>query len=317
MQVVILDAHTVNPGDLSWLPMQKFGEYVVYAHTPASQVVARCANAPIVLSNKINFSAAVLAQLPNLRYIGVTATGYNTIDIQAAKKQGIIVTNIPNYGTPSVAQHTFALLLHLTNAVAQHHKSVQQGQWDACANFCYCVQPMIELSGKIMGIIGLGNIGQQVARIALAFGMQVIAYHTHPQRDAMLGVKFVSLAEIFKQSDVLSLHCRLSETNRAMVNAARLKSMKKTAYLINTARGPLIDEQALYETLQNDGIAGAALDVLSIEPPTRGNILYEAKNCVITPHNAWCTRESRQRLLDIAIENIVAYKAGKPQNVVG
>lgn len=314
--IVVLDGRTLNPGDLSWNKLKALGHLTVYEFSKVDEVPQRAKEAEILLANKVILDAALLAKLPKLRCICVTATGYNNVDLEAARRRGIPVCNAVGYGTDSVAQHVFALLLALTNDVQAHHNSVQQGRWGAIDDFCYTLTSIPELAGKTMGIYGFGRIGQRVAQIAQAFGMEVIATHKHPDRDAGPGIEFVSLKTLFERSDVVSLHAPLSNENKGIVNASLLAGMKPSAYLINTGRGGLIDEPALKLALQSAQLAGAALDVLSIEPPKMGNVLLDAPNCLITPHMAWATREARQRLLDITMENISAFLRGEPRNVV-
>ncbi|GAB3180786.1 D-2-hydroxyacid dehydrogenase [Telluribacter humicola] len=316
MNIVILDGYTLNPGDQSWESIEALGTVTIYDRTPTEQIVERAKDADIVLVNKLELRDKQLAQLPKLKYIGVTATGYNNIDLEAARSQGIVVTNVKGYSSPSVAQHTFALLLALTNHVELHSQSVHSGDWTKSPDFCYWKTPLVELSGKTMGLIGLGDIGSQVAQVALAFGMEVLVYRKHPSQTDNSQIQNVSLEELFKNSDVVSLHCPLTEDTREIVNAESLALMKPSAYLINTGRGPLINEADLADALQKGQIAGAALDVLSSEPPQADNPLFNAPNCIITPHIAWAFFESRQRLLQLAAENIEAFQAGSPQNVV-
>lgn len=316
MKIIALDGRTLNPGDLSWEGLSTFGEYEIHDFTPEEQVVERGRPADILLVNKVVLGKDELAQLPNLKCICVTATGYNNVDLQAARERGIPVCNAVGYSTDSVAQHVFALLLALTNKVYQHHISVQAGEWQRSDDFAYTLHTLPELAGKIFGIYGFGRIGQRVADLAQAFGMKILATHKHPERDARPGVEFVSLEELFERSDVISLHAPLSEANREIVNAQLLQRMKSTAYLINTGRGGLIQEADLKLALQEGQLAGAALDVLSTEPPKEGNVLISAPNCILTPHLAWASLEARQRLMDITLNNIRAFQAGAPQNVV-
>lgn len=316
MKIIALDGRTLNPGDLSWEGLSNFGEYEIHDFTPEEQVVERGRPADILLVNKVVLGKDELAQLPNLKCICVTATGYNNVDLQAARERGIPVCNAVGYSTDSVAQHVFALLLALTNKVYQHHISVQAGEWQRSDDFAYTLHTLPELAGKIFGIYGFGRIGQRVADLAQAFGMKILATHKHPKRDARPGVEFVSLEELFERSDVTSLHAPLSEANREIVNAQLLQRMKSTAYLINTGRGGLIQEADLKLALQEGQLAGAALDVLSTEPPKEGNVLISAPNCILTPHLAWASLEARQRLMDITLNNIRAFQAGAPQNVV-
>lgn len=315
MKIVVIEGHTLNPGDLSWEPLKALGECTIYDRTPSATVVPRCRDAEIVLTNKTVFNAEIYTQLPKLRYLGVMATGYNVIDIAAARRQGVAVTNVPIYGTASVAQMVFAHLLNLTQRVAHHHQTVAAGRWARSPDFCYWDFPLVELRDLTMGILGLGNIGRAVAKIALGFGMNII-FHTRTPPPAAEGMRPVDLATLFRESDVLSLHCPLTGETRHIVNAGRLALMKPTAFLINTSRGPLIDESALLAALNSGRIAGAGLDVLAVEPPAADHPLYAAKNCFITPHIAWATGASRQRLLDQVVENVRAFLNGRPQNVV-
>lgn len=316
MKIIALDGRTLNPGDLSWKGLGAFGEFEIHDFTPSEQVVERGKPADILLVNKVVLGKAELSQLPNLKCICVTATGYNNVDLQAARERNIPVCNAVGYSTDSVAQHVFALLLALTNRVYQHHISVQAGEWQRSDDFAYTLHTLPELAGKAFGIYGFGRIGQRVADLAQAFGMKVLATHKHPERDARPGVEFVSLEALFERSDAISLHAPLSEANREIVNAQLLQRMKPTAYLINTGRGGLIQEADLKLALQEKQLAGAALDVLSTEPPKEGNVLISAPNCIITPHLAWASLEARQRLMEITLNNIRAFQAGAPQNVV-
>ncbi|MCB9049108.1 MAG: D-2-hydroxyacid dehydrogenase [Lewinellaceae bacterium] len=315
-KIVVLDGYTLNPGDLSWAKLRALGRTSIYDHSTPEEIPVRAHDADIILANKAVVDEGQLARMPALKCICVTASGYNNIDVERAGALNIPVCNAVGYGTDSVAQHVFALLLELTNKVQLHHQSVQEGQWSRNRDFCYTLGSIPELAGKVMGIYGFGRIGQRVADIALAFGMEVLATHRHPERDARPGVSFVPLEELFEKSDVLSLHAPLTEENAGIVNDRLLGSMKPTAYLINTGRGGLIDEAALKLALQSARLAGAALDVLTEEPPRGGNTLFDAPNCIITPHMAWATREARQRLLDITVENVQAYLRGEPRNVV-
>lgn len=316
-KIAVLDGHTLNPGDLSWNKLKALGRASIYEHSTPEEIPARAGDAEIILVNKVVIDAAQLARLPVLRCVCVTASGYNNVDVEKAAERNIPVCNAVGYGADSVAQHAFALLLELTNKVRAHHDSVLEGQWGRSRDFCYTLGSIPELAGKVMGIYGFGRIGQRVAAIAQAFGMKVLATHTHPERDARQGVSFVPLEVLFEKSDVVSLHAPLAEENAGIVNASLLSRMKPTAYLINTARGGLIDEAALKLALQSARLAGAALDVLSEEPPRNGNLLFGAPNCLITPHMAWATREARQRLMDITVENVKAFLRGEARNVVG
>jgi len=316
MRIVVLDGYTLNPGDLSWAGLHELGQCQIHDRTSPDDIVRRAQEAEIVLTNKTQLSKETLAQLPKLRYIGVLATGYNVVDVKAAHKQNICLTNIPAYGTASVAQMVFAHLLNLTQHVAEHGQSVQAGDWSRSRDFCYWNFPLVELAGLTMGIIGLGRIGQTTARLALDFGMKVIYFDVEKSITPQVDAQAVDLDTLFQESDVVSLHCPLTDSNFRLVNEQRLKLMKPTAFLINTSRGPLIDERALADALNTGKIAGAGLDVLSREPPEADNPLLKAKNCYITPHIAWATRAARQRLMDIALTNIRAFLNGKPQNVV-
>ncbi|KAA0990940.1 D-2-hydroxyacid dehydrogenase [Dyadobacter aurulentus] len=314
MKIVILDGYTLNPGDLDWAPVQQLGDIEIYDRSKPDEIVQRAAGADAVLVNKVVLSKAILDQLPGLKYIGVTATGFNNIDTAAAKSNGIIVTNVRAYSSASVAQQTFALLLSLMNRAEMHSQSVFAGEWAASADFCYWKSPLTELAGKTMGLIGLGDIGSQVAQIALAFGMKVIAYRKHPK--PVEGIEMVGLDEIFLRSDVVSLHCPLTEETKEVINKTNLAKMKPNAVVLNTGRGPLIQESDLAEALRNGVIAGAGLDVLSAEPPRADNPLLAAPNCVITPHVAWATFEARKRLMQLAAENLEAFIKGNPVNEV-
>ncbi len=315
MNITYLDGYTLNPGDLSWEPLEKLGNFTVYDRTSPGDIVARASDADIALSNKVYLSAEILAQLPKLRYIGVTATGYNNVDLEAARQRGIVVTNVRGYSTSAVAQHTFSLLLGLTNHTELHSQSVRAGDWTNAADWCYWKTPLVEISGKTIGLIGLGDIGTQVARIALAFGMRVLA-HRKSDTPGEEGIELVELDVLFRESDVVSLHCPLTDGTNEMINAESLAKMKPSAYLINTGRGGLIREQDLADALNADQLAGAAVDVLSTEPPKPDNPLLTAKNCLITPHVAWAFLESRRKLMQLAADNIAAFQDGQPTNVV-
>ncbi|MHA4736789.1 D-2-hydroxyacid dehydrogenase [Dyadobacter sp. MSC1_007] len=314
MQIVILDGYTLNPGDQDWEPVYKLGNVTIFDRSKTEEIVARAADAEIVLVNKVVLSAETLAQLPQLKYIGVMATGYNNIDVEAAHKHGVTVTNVKAYGPASVAQQTFALLLSLVNRAETHSQSVFAGEWTSSPDFCYWKTPLTELAGKTMGLIGLGDIGSQVANIALAFGMNVIAYRKHPV--PVDGIEMVPLDDIFTRSDVISLHCPLTDETREIINRESLSRMKSNAIILNTGRGPLVNEADLAEALHNGVIAGAGLDVLSTEPPKADNPLLSAPNCVITPHVAWATFEARKRLLQMVADNLEAFLRGEAKNVV-
>ena len=314
MNIVILDAYAANPGDLSWEKIAALGRLTVYDRTAPDQVVERAAGMNAVLTNKAVLDADALKQLPDLQYIGIIATGYNTVDVAEAARRGIPVCNAPGYGRDSVAQHVFALLLELSNQTGLHARSTAAGEWSHNPDWTYRKAPMTELAGKTLGIVGLGEIGSQVARIGQAFGMRVLGNNRSERQ--MPGVTMAGVAQLFAESDVVSLNCPLTDDNREFVNSALLRSMKSTAFLINTARGPLIDEAALAQALDAGWLAGAGLDVLSQEPPPINHPLFQAKNCIITPHNAWGTRESRERLIGIVAENLRAFIAGRPVHVV-
>ncbi|HJY23844.1 MAG TPA: D-2-hydroxyacid dehydrogenase, partial [Hanamia sp.] len=297
MKIVVLDAYALNPGDLSWETLKELGETIIYERSTVAETSARIADANVVLTNKALLPADIIDNAANLKYIGVMATGYNVVDIVAAHKQNIVVTNIPAYSTQSVAQLTLALILELANHVAIYAKSVRNGDWNQSKDFSYQIRAIMELQHKTLGIIGLGKIGQAVAKMALAFGMQVIASHKHPERDKMEGVRFVNEETCFREGDIVSLHCPLNEQNKHFVNRRLLEIMKPSAFLINTSRGALINEQDLASALNTGRIAGAGSDVLSSEPPSENNPLLHAKNCLITPHIGWSTYEARHRLM--------------------
>lgn len=317
-KIVVLDGYAANPGDISWEPWNALGEVIVYDRTAPAEVVERAMGAEVVLTNKVVLSADVLVQLPALRYVGVLATGYNVVDLEAARKQGVIVTNIPAYSTASVAQMVFAHLLNITHHVADHAQSVADGAWQHSVDFCYWNTPLIELDGLTLGIVGLGNTGLATARIAQAMGMKVMAYSSKSAEALQaLGIaKAADYQQLFAEADVLSLHCPLTPETHHLVNAERLSWMKPTAILINTGRGPLVDEQALADALNEQRIYAAGVDVLTQEPPRQGSPLIGARHCYITPHIAWATSAARRRLMQVALENVAAYLAGKPQNVV-
>lgn len=316
MKIVVLDGHTLNPGDLSWEALEVLGRVTVYDRTSPELVLQRSQGAQALLTNKTVLVGETIRNLPDLKYIGVTATGYNVLDLQAARECEITVTNVPAYGTRSVAQMTIALLLELAHHAGEHSRTVREGGWSSSLDFSFWNYPLVELDGLIMGIVGFGSIGQAVARIARALGMEVIVNTRRPDSDAFPDVDFVDLDTLFNRSDVVSLHCPLTTETEGFVNPSRLGLMKETAYLINTARGPLVDEPALIDALNGGSIAGAALDVLSTEPPAMDNPLLSAKNCIITPHIAWATRASRGRLMEAAVGNLKAFVEGKPENVV-
>lgn len=316
MKIVVLDGFTLNPGDLSWDDLRRLGACEIHDRTPPGQVLPRAAGANIVLTNKTVLTRAQILALGDLNYIGVLATGYNIVDVAAARERSIPVTNVPTYGTRSVAQHTLALLLELTQHAGHHAQSTREGRWAACPDFCYWDSPLVELEGLTLGVVGFGRIGRAVAHLAGAFGMKRLAHSRSTPVEPPPDIRFVDLDELFAESDVVSLHCPLTEQTRHLVNRERLARMKPTAFLLNTSRGPLIDEAALAEALESGRIAGAAVDVLSSEPPVAGNPLLQASNCLVTPHIAWATRAARARLLGTAVSNVRAFLAGKPENVV-
>lgn len=318
MTIVVLDGYVANPGDLSWDGLKELGDLTVYERTSPDEVLERAQGAQVITTNKVLITAELMDQLPELQYIGVLATGYNVVDIPAARKRGIVVTNIPAYSTMSVAQLVMAHLLNITNQVALHSQAVTEGKWQTCMDFSFTLTPQIELDGKIFGIVGLGNTGTAAARIAQSFGMRVLAYSSKSAATlAALGIdKADSYEQLFRESDVLSLHCPLTEKTHHLVNAERLSWMKPTSILINTGRGPLIDENSLADALNQGRIMGAGVDVLQEEPPRKGCPLIGARNCFITPHIAWATQAARSRLIKIAVANVKAFIEGKPQNVV-
>ncbi len=316
MKIVVLDGYAANPGDLSWDGMKALGECVIYERTAPEQVLERAAGAEVVLTNKVVITAEHIAALPDLKYIGVLATGYNIVDVEAARNRGIVVTNIPAYSTDSVAQMVFAHILNICLQVQHYTEEVRDGRWTSSPDFCFWDTPLMELSGKKLGIVGLGHTGSATARIAIGFGMQVCAYTSKSHFQLIPEIKKMELDELFRECDIVSLHCPLNEQTRGMVNAARLKTMKPTAILINTGRGPLVNEQDLADALNNGTIYAAGVDVLSQEPPRADNPLLHARNCFITPHIAWASGEARQRLMQIAVDNLNGYITGKVVNNV-
>ena len=322
MEIVVLDGYTLNPGDLSWEGFEELGNLTVYDRTSydlkdIDLIVQRSKDADAIIINKTPISRKVLDKLPNLKYIGILATGYNVVDIDAAKEKGVTVTNVPTYGTDSVAQMTFALLLELTNNVGIHNAAVKAGKWSKNPDWCFWELPLIQLSGKTLGIIGYGRIGQSVGKIAQAFGMKVVATANSPRKELEnSNMKYVELDELFSNSDFISLHCPLTDETKGIINKESIKKMKSNVMIINTSRGPLIVEDDLAEALNRERIAGAALDVVSIEPIKADNPLLKAKNCILTPHISWAPIESRERLMNIAVNNLVEYLKGKPVNVV-
>lgn len=317
LKIVVLDGYTLNPGDLSWKDLEALGTVKIYDRTHPGEVVERATGAQIVLTNKTVLGGEALSQLPDLKYIGVLATGYNVVNLEAARRQGITVTNIPAYSTDSVAQMVFAHLLNITQRVGHYAEEVASGHWTKQADFSYWNTPLVELAGKTLGVIGLGHTGMATARIALAFGMQVLAYTSKSAAELPAGIrKADSLEQVFSDSNVVSLHCPLTETTKNLVNMERLKLMKREAVLINTGRGGLVNETDLAEALEKGLLAAAGVDVLSSEPPVPGHPLVGVKNCFITPHIAWATLEARQRLMGQAVRNIEAFLSGQPINTV-
>jgi glycerate dehydrogenase len=317
MKIVVLDGYTLNPGDLNWDALAAMGELVVYDRTPADKVVERAQGASILFTNKTPVNKAAIQQLPSLQYIGVLATGYNIVDTVAASAKGIMVANVPGYGTASVVQLTFALLLECCHHVQKHSDAVMDGKWSRSPDFCFWDYPLIELAGKTMGIIGFGHIGQQVADVAAAFGMHVLGHsRTQTDQSARSRFRWASLEELLQQSDVVSIHCPLFPETKGLINKERLQLMKPSAFLLNTSRGPIVVEEDLAAALNNHIIAGAGIDVLSVEPPAGNNPLLGARNCIITPHIAWATTEARARLMQVTVSNLSAFLKGKPVNVV-
>ncbi len=316
MKIVVLDGYALNPGDLSWKDLESLGSCKIYDRTPPHLVAIRCKGAQIVFTNKTPISRKAIENLPGLKYIGVMATGYNIVDIESARKQGIPVTNVPTYGTQSVAQMVFALLLELTQNVGHHAYTVRSGRWSGSLDFCYWDHPLIELDGLTMGIIGFGRIGQATGTIASAFGMNILACDPMMPANLTNYISMVDLDALLKTSDIISLHCPLTPENERFLNKDRINLMKESAFLINTSRGPLVDEHDLAVSLNEGRIAGAGLDVLSVEPPGSDNPLLTAKNCLITPHISWATKAARIRLMNIVVQNLRAFIEGTPENVV-
>jgi glycerate dehydrogenase len=321
LKIVVLDGHTLNPGDLSWSDLAALGELKVYDRTAPEVLQERARDAEILLTNKVSLDRSLFAALPKLRYVGVLATGYDVVDVSAATRHNIVVTNVPGYSTSSVVQMVFALLLEMTQQVGHYSRLVrEEGRWSESPDFCFWDRPLRELTGMRLGLVGFGQIGRQVARVASAFGMQVQVHTAHPEKyrnwQESEGIMFLDLEQLFAQSDVVSLHCPLTEDTAGLVNASLLHVMKKRALLINTARGPLLDEQAVASALNSGQLAGLGIDVLSSEPPSADNPLLTAANVHITPHVAWATEEARRRLLDIAVANIKSFLTGEVSNRV-
>jgi len=316
MKIVVLDGYALNPGDLNWEALEALGDCTVHDRTAPEEVVPRAAGAEVLLTNKTVLSSDMFDKLPDCRYVGVLATGYNVVDVGTAAEKGIIVTNVPTYASRSVAQMVFAHVLNLTQHVGHHARTVTDGRWAGSPDFCYWDYPLVELAGKTMGVIGLGRIGRATAELARAFGMDVIAYDKYADISEADLCTPVALDELFERGDVVSLHCPLTDETERIVNAERLKLMKPTAFLVNTSRGPLVDEAALADALNGGLLAGAGLDVLCIEPPVADNPLSAARNCYLTPHIAWATREARARLMAVATDNVKAFLDGEARNVV-
>lgn len=318
MKIVVLDAYTGNPGDLSWAKFEELGELVLHDRTSPEQVIERCAGAEIILTNKVKILKNEIDALPELKYIGVLATGTNVVDLEYARSKGIDVTNVPGYSTDAVAQHVIALMLHFSSMVAKHNDAVHEDKWVNSPDFCFTLGTLRELSCKTLGVVGLGSIGRKIAKIADAMGMKICAAHQSSMNRLELpyDVEWLPVDEVFSKSDFITLNCPLTPKTDKLVNSERLKSMKSSAYILNTGRGPLINEQDLADALNNETIAGAGLDVLSSEPPSTDNPLLSAKNCVITPHIAWASIEAREKLHAIAAGNITSYQNGSSENLV-
>lgn len=316
MKITVLDGYGLNPGDLSWEDLGKLGELTVYDRTSPSELMDRAKDSELLITNKTVLDATTIASLPKLKYIGVLATGYNVVDVEEAHKSGIVVTNIPSYSTMSVAQRVFALLLAVTDRTEHYALENRKGAWARSKDFCWWDTPLTELAGKKFGIVGMGNIGKAVSRIALAFGMEVVAYSSKEASQLPAGVAKVSLEELFEECDVISLHCPLTPSTNGMINKDSIARMKKGVILINTGRGPLVNEKDVAEELEKGKIGAFCADVLSTEPPSADNPLLTAPNSYVTPHIAWATKEARVRLMNIAVENVKAFLEGAAQNVV-
>lgn len=317
MKIAVMDGHGVNPGDMSWKPFEEIGQITVYPRTAPEEVVAHVGDADIVLTNKTVFNADVISQLPNVKYIGVLATGYNVVDTEAAHRRGIVVTNIPAYSTDSVAQMTFAHILNITNRVGYYAAKNSDGEWSRCPDFCYWDTPLTDLSGKTIGIVGLGHIGSKVARLAQDFGMDVFAYTSKNAADLPAGINKTTLDGLLGISDIITLHCPLTPSTRELINKESIKKMRRGAILINTGRGPLVNEADVAEALQEGRLGAYGADVMCSEPPAADNPLFAQPNAYITPHIAWATVEARERLMAIAVSNLKAFVSGNPVNVVG
>ncbi len=316
MNIVILDGYTLNPGDLSWDEINSLGDCVIHDRTPIDEIIGRCASAEIVITNKTPLSRETIQNLPQLQYIGVIATGYNIVDVEAARDRGIPVSNIPTYGTQSVAQMTLALILELTNQVGYHAQTVREGRWSESKDWCYWDRPLIELAELTLGLIGFGRIGQAVGNLANAFGMRVLAYDPVAPTEIPDYVTLVKIEEIFREGDVVSLHCPLTAENNKLIDKNKINLMKASSFLINTSRGQLVNSADLAQALNEDRIAGAGIDVLAVEPPPVDNPLLSAKNCIMTPHLSWATGAARKRLMKVAVQNIKSFIEGQPENIV-
>lgn len=316
MKIVNLDGYTTNPGDQSWEWLGKYGEYTVYDRSKPDEIIERAKDADVLIINKSVITAEMIDEMPKLKYIGLQSTGYNVVDCDYAKKKGIVISNIPAYSTNAVAQLVFAFILQITNKVTLHSDAVFDGEWCSCPDFCFWKAPLAELDGKTIGILGFGSIGQRVAKIADAFGMKVVAYTPHPKPGEFPNVRFADFDTLLAESDIITCHCPLTPQTTGIINSDAFSKMKRSAILINTSRGPVVDDKALADALNNDVIQAAGLDVLTTEPPTKDNPLLSSKNCYITPHIAWAGYETRARLLKILEENLKAFVEGKPQNVV-
>lgn len=316
MKIVVLDGYSANPGDLSWKGLEELGEVEIYDYTPDADVVTRAKSADAILVNKTKVTAEIINSLPCLKYVGVLATGYNVVDMDAATKKGIVVTNVPDYSTDSVVQMTFAHILNITNRVAHYAKACRNGKWSDCRDFCYWDTPLSELAGKTLGVVGLGNIGYKVASVARLFGMDVFAFTSKNPADLPAGIQKTTFEGLLGISDILTLHCPLTETTRNIINKDTLSKMKRGAILINTGRGPLVNETDVVEALNDGTLGGYGADVMCKEPPEKNNPLFTAPNAYITPHIAWATFEARTRLVNVAISNLRAFMEGKSENVV-
>ncbi len=316
MHIVVLDGHTLNPGDLSWAELEKLGDCIMYDRTSPAEVITRAYAAEILIIKKVVIGKSEIARLPKLKYIGLCSTGYNVVDIQTAADRNIVVTNVPAYSTLSVAQMAFAHILNLCQHVGEHSLSVKNGEWSQSPDFCYWKFPLVELQSLTLGIVGFGRIGRQVATLGQAFGMNIIYYDINPPDQIDSDYRNVTLDRLFRESDIITLHCPLTPETEGLISKKQLRIMKSTVFLINTSRGQLIDEAALAEALNSENIAGAGLDVLSTEPPAPDNPLLSAKNCYITPHIAWATRAARARLMKTVVQNVRAFLDGTPVNRV-